>query len=56
MTKIYLPSGLFGVRNMHFGFSSSTTLAMLVTSREKSGSLGRCIQCEQKQFKLPKLR
>jgi hypothetical protein len=41
MTKIYLPSGLFGdVRNMHFGFSSSTTLAILVTSREKSGSLG----------------
>jgi hypothetical protein len=57
MTKIYLPSGLFGdVKNMHFGFSYSTTLAMLVTSRGKSGSLGRCIQCEQKQFKKPKLR
>lgn len=41
MRKVYLPSGLFGdVRNMHFGFSCSTTLTICATSREKSGSLG----------------
>jgi hypothetical protein len=45
MTKIYLPSGLFGdVRNMHFGFSCSTTSTIRSTSREKSGSLGTTLE------------
>lgn len=38
---VYLPSGLFGeVRNMHLGFSSSTTSAMRSTFKLKSGFLG----------------
>ena len=37
----YLPSGLLGeVRNMHLGFSSSTTSAMRSTFKVKSLFLG----------------
>lgn len=37
----YLPSGLLGeVRNMHFGFSCCTAIAIFSTSKLKSGLRG----------------
>jgi len=48
----YLPSGLLGeVRNMHLGFSSSTTSAMRSTFKLKSGFLGTVKQTKTNMFK-----